>query len=148
MTALQNAPNKIETGTLNHAAIAGVTAAVNFISSLGSNLDDAYKQIGEHERKLAIRLFDGINKIKGAKVIWTGFRVGASCTYCFIYDRRQDTDGSVQASYEEEYFCVGWTLLCIACHLRSWFTGERWSNENWVWRCTTRRKRSIRRWRC
>jgi cysteine desulfurase family protein (TIGR01976 family) len=74
-TALQNAPEKIETGTLNHAAIAGVTAAVNFIASLGQNNDlkDAYARIGAHERKLAIRLFDGINKINGAKVIGQDF---------------------------------------------------------------------------
>lgn len=74
-TALQNAPEKIETGTLNHAAIAGVTAAVNFIASLGkdNDLKDAYKQIGAHERKLAIRLFDGINKIPGATVIGQDF---------------------------------------------------------------------------
>jgi cysteine desulfurase family protein (TIGR01976 family) len=72
-TALQYAPEKIETGTLNHAAIAGVTACVNFIASLGSDINDAYKQIGAHERKLAIRLFDGVNKIKGAKVIGQDF---------------------------------------------------------------------------
>lgn len=72
-TALQYAPEKIETGTLNHAAIAGVTAAVNFISSLGSNITDAYQQIGAHERKLAVRLFDGLNKIKGVKVIGQDF---------------------------------------------------------------------------
>lgn len=78
-TALQNAPEKIETGTLNHAAIAGVTAAVNFIASLGngndinSKLKDAYEQIGVHERKLAVRLFDGLQKIKGIKVIGQDF---------------------------------------------------------------------------
>jgi cysteine desulfurase family protein (TIGR01976 family) len=74
-TAVQSAPEKIETGTLNHAAIAGVTAAVNFIASLGknNNLDDAYAQIGAHERKLAIRLFDGIAKIGRAKVIGQDF---------------------------------------------------------------------------
>ncbi len=74
-TALQYAPEKIETGTLNHAAIAGVTAAVNFIASLGAdnNLKDAYDKIGRHERALAVRLFDGLNKIKGVKVIGQDF---------------------------------------------------------------------------
>jgi cysteine desulfurase family protein (TIGR01976 family) len=66
-TALQNAPEKIETGTLNHAAIAGVTAAVEFISSIG------YKEIGAHERSLAIRLFDGLSKMKGVTVIGQDF---------------------------------------------------------------------------
>lgn len=72
-TALQYAPEKIETGTLNHAAIAGVTAAVNFISSLGNNIADAYWQIGAHERELAVRLYDGLCKIKGVKVIGQDF---------------------------------------------------------------------------
>ena len=74
-TALQNAPEKIETGTLNHAAIAGVTAAVDFIASLGKDHDlkDAYTQIGEHERRLAIRLFDGLSKMKEVKVIGEDF---------------------------------------------------------------------------
>jgi cysteine desulfurase family protein (TIGR01976 family) len=72
-TAIQYAPEKIETGTLNHAAIAGVTAAANFIQSLGANFNDAYEQIGAHERRLAIRLFDGLNKIKGIKVIGQDF---------------------------------------------------------------------------
>lgn len=66
-TALQYAPEKIETGTLNHAAIAGVTAAVEFISSLG------YEEIGAHERKLAVRLFDGLGGMKGVKVIGQDF---------------------------------------------------------------------------
>jgi cysteine desulfurase family protein (TIGR01976 family) len=78
-TALQFAPEKIETGTLNHAAIAGVTSAVEFIASLGTGptlkeqLKGAYEVLGEHERKLAVRLFDGVNSIKGAKVIGQNF---------------------------------------------------------------------------
>jgi cysteine desulfurase family protein (TIGR01976 family) len=73
-TALQHAPEKIETGTLNHAAIAGVTAAVDFIASLGSNFTDAYAKLGEHERNLAIRLFDGLQKMNGVKVIGQDFK--------------------------------------------------------------------------
>jgi cysteine desulfurase family protein (TIGR01976 family) len=66
-TAVQYAPEKIETGTLNHAAIAGVTAAVEFIQSIG------YKDIGAHERKLAIQLFDGLTRTKHVKVIGQDF---------------------------------------------------------------------------
>ncbi len=79
-TALQFAPEKIETGTLNHAAIAGVTAAIEFIASLGSGttlreeIVDAYTHIGAHERKLAIRLYDGVHSIKGTKVIGESFQ--------------------------------------------------------------------------
>ncbi|HZY82021.1 MAG TPA: cysteine desulfurase-like protein [Cyclobacteriaceae bacterium] len=66
-TALQYAPEKIETGTLNHAAIAGVTAAAEFVMSLG------YEDIGAHERKLAVRLYDGLCKLKQVKVIGQDF---------------------------------------------------------------------------
>lgn len=78
-TAGQQAPECIETGTLNHAAIAGVTAAIDFIASLGEGsalrdkLVDAYMRIGAHERKLAIQLHDGLQKIKGVKIIGQDF---------------------------------------------------------------------------
>jgi cysteine desulfurase family protein (TIGR01976 family) len=78
-TAGQVAPDSIETGTLNHAAIAGVTAAVDFLASLGNGttlrerLVDAYKNIGEHERKLARQLHDGLKKIPGVKIIGQDF---------------------------------------------------------------------------
>jgi cysteine desulfurase family protein (TIGR01976 family) len=78
-TAGQVAPDKIETGTLNHAAIAGVTAAVEFIASLGSGNDlneklvSAYKNIGAHERELAKHLYEGLTKIKGVKVVGQDF---------------------------------------------------------------------------
>jgi cysteine desulfurase family protein (TIGR01976 family) len=78
-TAGQAAPDSIETGTLNHAAIAGVTAAVDFLASLGSGttlrdqLVSAYKNIGEHERALAVQLYEGLKKISGIKVIGQDF---------------------------------------------------------------------------
>lgn len=78
-TAGQAAPDKIETGTLNHAAIAAVTASVEFIGSLGQGstlrdkLTDAYRVIGDHERRLATKLFNGVNAIKGCKVVGQDF---------------------------------------------------------------------------
>ncbi len=78
-TAGQTAPDSIETGTLNHAAIAGVTAAVDFIASLGEGaalrerLVSAYQHIGAHERKLAIQLYEGLKKMKGVKIIGQDF---------------------------------------------------------------------------
>ena len=78
-TAGQIAPDSIETGTLNHAAIAGVTAAVDFLASLGNGttlrerLVNAYKNIGEHERKLAMQLYDGLKRISGVQIIGQDF---------------------------------------------------------------------------
>jgi len=78
-TAGQAAPDSIETGTLNHAAIAGVTASVDFLASLGKGdtlrdkLINAYKNIGDHERDMALQLYEGLKKIPGVKVIGQDF---------------------------------------------------------------------------
>jgi cysteine desulfurase family protein (TIGR01976 family) len=67
----QNAPYKIETGTLNHAALAGVTAAVDYIASyskgrdLRSRLVASMQLIAAHEHQLAGKLYDGLNGING-----------------------------------------------------------------------------------
>ena len=78
----QVAPYKIETGTLNHAAIAGTAAAVDFIASFGSGnglrekLVDSMTIIGARERHLAEKLYNGFKKIKGIKVAGPGFEKG------------------------------------------------------------------------
>ncbi len=68
------APNRIETGTLNHAAIAGVKAAIEYISSFGegnsfrSKLVDAMKRINSYEHHLASYLYDELKKVNGVTV--------------------------------------------------------------------------------
>jgi len=63
-TTYQHAPYKIETGTLNHAAIAGVKACIEFIASVGNGnslrerLETAYDLIQKHEQNLASKLSD------------------------------------------------------------------------------------------
>jgi len=78
-TAGQTAPSCIETGTLNHAAIAGVDAAVKFISTLGSGsnlrekLISAFAKISEHEYSLASHLYAGLKKIEGVTPVGQDF---------------------------------------------------------------------------
>jgi cysteine desulfurase family protein (TIGR01976 family) len=78
-TAGQVAPDCIETGTLNHAAIAGVSAAVEFIASLGTGnslrekLISAYHTISAHEFMLASKLYAGLKKIPGVTMIGQDF---------------------------------------------------------------------------
>lgn len=73
-TAYQHAPYSIETGTLNHAAIAGVSAAVDFIGALGAGssqretLVSAMQAIRQHEAELASRLFHGLKSIPGIHI--------------------------------------------------------------------------------
>lgn len=78
-TASQQAPYSIETGTLNHAAIAGVTAAVNFLADLGKGTNrrtkilDVMQVVQYHEFTLAKKLAEGIRQIKGYQVLGPGF---------------------------------------------------------------------------
>jgi cysteine desulfurase family protein (TIGR01976 family) len=68
------APYRIETGTLNHAAIAGVEAAIEFIASWGKGnelrekLVSAMSMIHRHEMILAKMLHDGIRDIPKATI--------------------------------------------------------------------------------
>ena len=78
-TAGQEAPYSIETGTLNHAAIAGVGAAVDFLASLGrggslrEKLISAYQSISAREYYLASRLYQGLKPISGITLIGQDF---------------------------------------------------------------------------
>ena len=70
----QHAPYRIERGTLNHAALAGVSAAVDFIASIGkgNNLREkivsAMGTIQTHERTLAQQLYLGLRDINGVDI--------------------------------------------------------------------------------
>ena len=78
-TAGQTAPEKIETGTLNHAAMAGVKASIEFIAQRGNGktlrdkILDAYVNIGKHERALAEKLYNGLKAIPGIKIVGQPF---------------------------------------------------------------------------
>lgn len=75
----QEAPFKIETGTLNHAACSGVSAAIDFISSLGhgssyrEKLESAYMQISAHEFNLAKYLYDSLEGFNKTTVVGPDF---------------------------------------------------------------------------
>lgn len=70
----QGAPSALETGTLNHAALAGVTAAVGYISSWGvgdtprQRISSAMEAIGAYEHQVANYYYDQVSKIPDVKV--------------------------------------------------------------------------------
>lgn len=78
----QEAPYRIETGTLNHAAIAGVKAAIEYIASIGSgnslrsHLVSAMQVIGEHERSLASAFYEGVLSLPGVTIYGQPFGTG------------------------------------------------------------------------
>ncbi len=73
-TAYQHAPYSIETGTLNHAAIAGVGATVDFIAAQGEGMSrraqilSAMQRIQGHEAGLLSLLYDGLAAMPGVEI--------------------------------------------------------------------------------
>ena len=59
-------PDKLETGTQSFESIAGVTAAVDYLASLGdgtnrrARLVESYRRIQEHEHALSTRFIEGV----------------------------------------------------------------------------------------
>jgi cysteine desulfurase family protein (TIGR01976 family) len=72
-------PYRIETGTLNHAALVGVKAAVEYIGSLGrgesgrARVIDAMSLVSRHERALAMRLHSGLSRMGHIHVVGQSF---------------------------------------------------------------------------
>jgi cysteine desulfurase family protein (TIGR01976 family) len=90
-TTNQFAPEKIETGTLNHAAIAGVSAAIGFIASIGKGetlrekLVAAYTDIGDHEKGIATQLHKGLRDMKDVKIAGPDFSTRRAPTVSFYH---------------------------------------------------------------
>lgn len=97
-TQEQHAPYSIETGTLNHAAIAGVKAAVEFIATFGSGdsfrekIVSAMNRIGEYEHILGKAIYDGLKKIPGLEIVGTPFNSGRVPTVSFTLEGMDPID--------------------------------------------------------
>lgn len=80
ITAEQSAPERIETGTLNHAAIAGVNAAIEYIAkwgtgkSLRARIVSAMKAIHAYEHELAAYYWNEVRKIPRVKTWGANFK--------------------------------------------------------------------------
>ena len=83
-TQYQHAPYCLETGTLNHAALAGVSAAIDFIEDLApsektplsddrSRIIEAMEFIYQEEHTIAKKLYDGLQAIEGVSVVGLDF---------------------------------------------------------------------------
>ncbi|RNB85461.1 cysteine desulfurase-like protein [Brevibacillus fluminis] len=76
---VNTSPEKIETGTLNHAALAGVKAAVEFIASLANNSGGSLREnivramldMYVYEHSLAGQLYRGLKEIPGVTIYGT-----------------------------------------------------------------------------
>ncbi|HUG53669.1 MAG TPA: cysteine desulfurase-like protein [Vicinamibacteria bacterium] len=81
-TQEQAAPERLETGTLNHAALAGVKAAVEYIASCGAGetlrerIVSAVSQIARHEHALARGYDEQVRRLRGVTRWGPGFEDG------------------------------------------------------------------------
>jgi cysteine desulfurase family protein (TIGR01976 family) len=90
------AGHRFETGTLNHEALAGFVAAIEYLESLGSRapdrrtrLDLAYARIEEYERDLTRRTLERLSEILGLTLYGIGDPTRAherTPTFCFNLD--------------------------------------------------------------
>ncbi|MBP1655347.1 MAG: cysteine desulfurase family protein [Bacteroidetes bacterium] len=105
------APHRIETGTQNHAAIAGVTAAIEYIASLGqgetlrARIVSAMGMVGRHERALGQRLHAGLSAIAAVTVQGPPFtKTRRAPTVSFTVDGKRPED--VCAALGEKGICA------------------------------------------
>lgn len=74
--APQSLPGRFETGTQSHEGMAGVTAAVDYLASLGeasvgsrrSRLEASFAATLGHEQALTRRLIDGLESLPGVRI--------------------------------------------------------------------------------
>ena len=94
----QDAPYKIETGTLNHAACNGVIKAIDFISSFGDGnslrekIESSYLKISRHENKLASKLYSSLNQLQNIEVIGTDFSKRRAPTVSFVHKNKSPNE--------------------------------------------------------
>jgi selenocysteine lyase/cysteine desulfurase len=73
------APYRIETGTLDHAAIDGLRAAVEYLAGWGAGrtlreqVTDAMSAIGAYEHRLAASFYERVRRIPGVRVYGPDF---------------------------------------------------------------------------
>jgi cysteine desulfurase family protein (TIGR01976 family) len=79
--------HRFEAGTQSHEAVAGATAAIDYLRELGGgDLDEAFAVIEEHETRLAARFLSGLPD--GVRLYGIRTPEGRTPTFCFNVDGR------------------------------------------------------------
>jgi cysteine desulfurase family protein (TIGR01976 family) len=105
------APYRIETGTLNHAAIEGVRAAIEYIASWGTGANlrerivDAMTSISAYEHGLARAYHEGLRRIRGVTIWGPGFESRARAPTVSITLERHAA-AAAAAALGEQGICV------------------------------------------
>jgi len=106
------APYRIETGTLNHAAIDGVRAAVEYIASWGNGTSlrerivDAMTHISSYEHERAKYYHDAVSAISGVRVWGPDFAAGRVRAPTVSVTFANTTAAEAAAALGKEGICV------------------------------------------
>jgi cysteine desulfurase family protein (TIGR01976 family) len=106
------APYRIETGTLNHAAIDGVRAAVEYIAGWGSGISlrerivDAMTNISAYEHELAKDYHDAVRRIPGVRVWGPDFAAGRARAPTVSITLDKTTAAQAAIALGEQGICV------------------------------------------
>jgi cysteine desulfurase family protein (TIGR01976 family) len=98
--------HRFEAGTQSHEAIAGATAAIEYLRDLGGgDLDVAYRLIEDHETRLAARFLSGLPE----RVDLYGIRTpeGRTPTFCFNVDGRSPREVAELLAEQDLYVWDG-----------------------------------------
>jgi cysteine desulfurase family protein (TIGR01976 family) len=97
--APDTAPERMETGTLNHEGIAGAAAAVDFLASLApggalrrERLRTVFAELDRREVSLAQHLLDGLGAIPGVRVYGPAAASARTPTVAFTVGERHPDD--------------------------------------------------------
>lgn len=92
-------PGKFETGTQSFESLAGVTAAVDHVASLGSDgatrrgsVEMAYQAIGLHETSLSKRFMKGLDNLESVRLHGPHTPVHRSPTFALAIEGRSTSD--------------------------------------------------------
>jgi cysteine desulfurase family protein (TIGR01976 family) len=106
------APYRIETGTLNHAAIDGVRAAVEYIASWGNGASlrervvDAMTHIAAYEHELASFYHDAVRRIPGVRVWGPDFAPGRPRAPTVSFSHEKATAAEIAIAVGKQGICV------------------------------------------
>jgi cysteine desulfurase family protein (TIGR01976 family) len=98
--------HRFEAGTQSHEAIAGATAAIDYLRDLGGgDLDSAFRLIEEHETKLAARFLSGLPD--GVELYGVPTPEGRTPTFCFNVAGRSPRDVAELLAEQDIYVWDG-----------------------------------------
>jgi cysteine desulfurase family protein (TIGR01976 family) len=98
--------HRFEAGTQSHEAIAGATAAIEYLRELGAgDLDSAFAQIEEHETRLTARFLSGLPE--GVELYGIRTPEGRTPTFCFNVEGRAPREVAELLAEQDLYLWDG-----------------------------------------